>query len=147
MVASALLRNSVSIEEWLAATTFVKYCTLKKLFPAINYKEKMFFRNNYSTLDHSLFLWVFTYYFTKIFVHLSVIAAVCYFSIYKLIVRDPANVYFFKVNSRTLEKGVNFFELLFGCPPWLTLGQLLAQCESLHFDYFDLKVTRNLVTR
>ena len=56
MVASALLRNSVSIEEWLTATTFVKYCTLKKLFPAINYKEKMFFRNNYSTLDHSLFL-------------------------------------------------------------------------------------------
>ena len=42
MVARALLRNSVSIEAWLAATTFVKYCTLKKLFPAINYKEKMF---------------------------------------------------------------------------------------------------------
>ena len=56
MVARALLRNSVSIEEWLAATTCVKYYTLKKLFPAINYKEKMFFRNNYSTLDHSLFL-------------------------------------------------------------------------------------------
>ena len=57
MVARALLRNSVSIEEWLAATTFVKYCTLKKLFPAINYKEKMFFKNNYSTLDCSLFLY------------------------------------------------------------------------------------------
>ena len=42
MVARALLRNNVSIEAWLAATTFVKYCTLKKLFPAINYKEKMF---------------------------------------------------------------------------------------------------------
>ena len=56
MVAKTLLRISVSIEEWLAATTFVKYCTLKKLFPAINYKEKMIFRNNYSTLDHSLFL-------------------------------------------------------------------------------------------
>ena len=40
MVARALQRNSVSIE--LAATTFVKYCTLKKLFPAINYKEKCF---------------------------------------------------------------------------------------------------------
>ena len=51
MVVSALLRNSVSIEEWSAATTFVKYCTLKKLFPAINYKEKMFFGNNYSNLD------------------------------------------------------------------------------------------------
>ena len=56
MVLCALLRNSVSTAEWLAATTFVKYYTLKKLFPAINYKEKMFFRNNYSTLDHSLFL-------------------------------------------------------------------------------------------
>ena len=51
MVVSALLRNSVSTEEWSAATTFVKYCTLKKLFPAINYKEKMFFGNNYSNLD------------------------------------------------------------------------------------------------
>ena len=56
MVARALLRNSVSIEEWLSANNFVKYCTLKKLFSAINYKKKMFFRNNYSTLDHSLFL-------------------------------------------------------------------------------------------
>ena len=56
MVLCALVRNSVSIEEWLAATYFVKYCTLKNLFPAINYKEKMFFRNNYFTLDHSLFL-------------------------------------------------------------------------------------------
>ena len=55
MVARALLRNSISIEEWLAATTFVKYCTLKQLFPAINYKEKMFLRNNYSTLNDSLF--------------------------------------------------------------------------------------------
>ena len=56
MVARAYLRNSVSIKEWLAATTFVRYCTLKKLFPAINYKKKMFFRNNYSTLDHSLLM-------------------------------------------------------------------------------------------
>ena len=56
MVASALLRNSVSIKEESAATTFVKYCTLKHLLPAINHKEKMFFGNNYSTLDYSLFL-------------------------------------------------------------------------------------------
>ena len=56
MVARALLRNSVSIEEWLAATTFVKYFTLKKLSPAINYKEKMFFRNNFSTLNHNFFV-------------------------------------------------------------------------------------------
>ena len=56
MVARALLRNSVSIEEWLALTTFVEYCTLEKLFPAIKYKKKMFFRSNYSGLNHSLFL-------------------------------------------------------------------------------------------
>ena len=56
MVAKTLLRMSGSIEEWLATTTFAKYCTLKKLFPAINYNEKKIFRNNYSTLDHSLFL-------------------------------------------------------------------------------------------
>ena len=56
MVARAHLRNSVSVKEWFAATTFVRYCTLKKLFPAINYKKKMFFRNNYSTLDHSLLM-------------------------------------------------------------------------------------------
>ena len=50
MVARALLRNSVSIEEWLAATIFVKYCTLKKVFSAlITRKKKMLFRNNYST--------------------------------------------------------------------------------------------------
>ena len=54
MVARALLRNNLSIEKWLAATTFVKYWTLRNMFPAINYKEKMFFRINYSTLDHSL---------------------------------------------------------------------------------------------
>ena len=39
-------------------------------------------------------------YFTKIFVYLLVIAAVCYFSVYKLIGRDPANIYLFKVNSK-----------------------------------------------
>ena len=43
MVARALLGNSVSIEEWLAATTFVKCCSLKKLFHAINYKKKICF--------------------------------------------------------------------------------------------------------
>ena len=70
MAGSDLLRNSVSIEEWLVATTFAKYCTLKKLFTAMNHKEKMFFSNNYSTLHYSLFLRVFTYYFIKVFVDL-----------------------------------------------------------------------------
>ena len=31
-------------------------CWLGKIFPEITYKEKMFLRNNCSTLDHSLFL-------------------------------------------------------------------------------------------
>ena len=93
-------------------------CSLRLI--TVTYKEKNVFRNNYSTLDHSLFLWVFTYYFTKIFVHLSVIAAVCYFSVYKLIGWDAANVYLFKVNSRTLRKGVNFFLTAI----WLPHGQL-----------------------
>ena len=55
MVAKTLLKISASIEEWSAAATFVKYYALKKLFPEINYKEQMIFRNNYSALDHSLF--------------------------------------------------------------------------------------------
>ena len=43
IVAKVLPRNTVYIEELLAATTFVKYCTLKKLFLEINYKEFCFF--------------------------------------------------------------------------------------------------------
>ena len=66
MVARALLRNSVFIVD---RNYFREILYSEKTFPAINYKEKMFFRNNYSTLDHSLFLRVFTY-FTKVFVHL-----------------------------------------------------------------------------
>ena len=39
-------------------------------------------------------------YFTKIFVYLLVIAAVCYFSVYKLKGWDSANIYLFRVNSK-----------------------------------------------
>ena len=93
----------------MAATT---YCTLKKLFPAINYRKKRFFRNN------SLrWMTVFSYesllvikIINKIFVHLSVIAAVCYFNFYKLIGQDPANIYWLKVSSSTIEKGVNYVQ-------------------------------------
>ena len=56
MVARALLRNSVSIEEWLTATTFVKYCTLKKLFPAINYKKKNVFSEQLLYFESQPFL-------------------------------------------------------------------------------------------
>ena len=44
MVASALLRNNVSIEEWLTATTFTLYsernCSLRLI--TVTYKLKMF---------------------------------------------------------------------------------------------------------
>ena len=48
--------------------------------------------------------------FTKISVHLSVVAAVCYLSVYELIGWDLANIYLFKVNVETLEKGVKYVQ-------------------------------------
>ena len=43
-------------------------------------------------------------YFTKIFVYLSVIVAVCYFSVFKLIGWNPTNIYSFNVNSVNTRK-------------------------------------------
>ena len=43
-------------------------------------------------------------FFAKIFIHLSVIPAVCFFTIYKLIGWDLANIYLFKVNSKNTRK-------------------------------------------
>ena len=51
-----------------------------------------------TTLDHSLL------YFIKISVHLSVIVAACYFSVYKLIGWDQVNLYLFKVISKNTRK-------------------------------------------
>ena len=51
-----------------------------------------------TTLDHSLL------YFIKIFGHLPVIAAACYFSVYKLIGWDKVNLYLFKVTSKNTRK-------------------------------------------
>ena len=45
-----------------------------------------------------------SYHFTKIFVDLAVIAAVCYFSVDKLIGWDPVNIYLFKFNSKNTRK-------------------------------------------
>ena len=76
--------------------------TLKKLFPAIKHSSlqgKIVFKNNY--LGSRPFL-----YFTEIFVHLSVIAVACYFSVYKLIGLEPVNLYLFKVISRKHQKKV-----------------------------------------
>ena len=44
------------------------------------------------------------FYFTKICVHLPAIAAVCYFSVHKLIGWDSVKIYLFKVNSRNTRK-------------------------------------------
>ena len=60
----------------------------------------MLFRNNYFGSQPFLM----SCYFTRIFVHLPVIVAVCYFSVHKLIGWDPANIYLFKFNSRNTRK-------------------------------------------
>ena len=81
-----------------------KHCTLKKNFSlwlnAVTYKENYFFMNNYFG-PHPFLM---SFYFTKIFVLQSVIAGVCYFSVYKLIRWNPLNIYLFKVNNRNTRK-------------------------------------------
>ena len=80
--------------------------TLKKLFPAIKHNTlqgKNIFWNNFFG-SHSFF------YFTNIFVHLSVIAAACYFSVYKLIEWNPVIICLFKVSAETVEKGVEYVQ-------------------------------------
>ena len=42
--------------------------------------------------------------FNKIFVHLLIISVVSNFDVFKLIGRDPANIYLFKVNTNTRKK-------------------------------------------
>ena len=80
MAARALLKNTVSIEEWMATTKETKkHCTLKKAtINHSNLQGKYVFMNNY--FESHFFL-----YFTMIFVHLPVIVAACSFSVYKLI--------------------------------------------------------------
>ena len=60
----------------------------------------MFFRKNY--LGSQPFL--MCCYFTKIFVRLPVIVAVCNLSVHELIGWDPANICLFKFNSRNTRK-------------------------------------------
>ena len=62
-----------------------KNCSLR--LNTITYKQKMFLWNNCSTLGQSFFM---SCYFTRVFVHLSVIAAVCYFSVYKWVLLNRA---------------------------------------------------------
>ena len=51
-------------------------------------------------------------YFTKIFVHLPVIAAVCNFIVYKLIILDPENIYLLKLTAETLGKCIKYAQNL-----------------------------------
>ena len=51
-------------------------------------------------------------YLTRIFVHLPVTVAVCYFSVNKLIGWDPANIYLFKFNSTDTRKRYEIFPKL-----------------------------------
>ena len=75
-----------------------KNCSLR--LNAVTYKEKHFFKSNYFG-PHPFLM---NFYFTKVFVHLPVIAAVRYFSVYKLIRWDPPNIYLFNVNSQNTRK-------------------------------------------
>ena len=95
-----------------------KNCFLR--LNTVTFKEKMFFWGK--LLYFGLQSFLRSCYFTKIFVHLSVIAAVCYFSVYKLTRWDPGNFYLFKFNNRNTRKRcelssklrINTVESLFG---------------------------------
>ena len=67
-----------------------KHSTQKKLFP-VTKRSNFFFRNNY--FESQPFL--MSCYFTRIFVHLPVNVAVCYFNVHKLIGWDSTNIYLF----------------------------------------------------
>ena len=88
---------------------FLEMLCSKKIFFEITYNEKMFLRNNCSTLDHSLFLSLFIV--SLRFLYISIIAAVCYFSVYKLIGCYATNIYLFKFNGKTIEKIVNYVQI------------------------------------
>ena len=60
----------------------------------------MFVRNNYFGSQPFLMIC----YFTRIFVYLPLIVAVCYFSVQNLIEWNPANIYLFKLKSRNTRK-------------------------------------------
>ena len=71
-----------------------------------NLQGKNVFRNNYFGSQS----FPLSFYFTQIFVHLSVIAAVYYFSVYKLIA-GPQQAYTCSNSSaETLENGVEYVQ-------------------------------------
>ena len=120
-----------------------KNCSLR--LNAVTFKE-IFFKNNYFEWQPFLM----SYHFTKIFVHLPVIAAACYFSVDKLIGWDPVNIYLFKFNSKnsrkryeiclkltinTIESRSDVFTVqCFHC--WLWIGKCLSRSSFLCKFYY-----------
>ena len=94
MVASICLRSGwAQLLSWNKETLDSgKNCSLQ--LNTVNCKEKMFFRNNYF-ISESFFM---SCPFTKIFVHLLIIAAASNFNVYC----DPANIYRLKINSSNI---------------------------------------------
>ena len=131
-----------------------KNCSLR--LKAVIFKEN-FFRNNYFRSQPFLT----SCYFPRIFVHLPVIVAVCYFSVHELVGGFPANIYLFKFNCRNtrtryeiypklttniIESRSNVFTVkFFYC--WLWIDKSLSRSSFLCKYYYLLKVWRWADTR
>ena len=74
------------------------------------------------------------------FVHLSVIAAVFYFSVYKVIGRHISNIYLFEVNSRNAKKR---------CEMWPKLTINIVESRSgafiVNFEHISHFFTDNVI--
>ena len=77
--------------------------------------------------------------FTKIFVHLFVLAPVSNFNVYKLTERDPANIYLFKVNSRNTTKGVKRYEIY----SKLTINTVEPGCSDIILNIFHIFILKS----
>ena len=122
-----------------------KNCSLR--LNTVTYKAKHFTRTSY--FGPQPFLKNFC--FTKIFVHLTVTVAVCYFRVYNLIKWNPGNICLIKFNSKNTRKryetrpmftinkiescsGV-FTVKYFHC--WLWIGKCLPRSSFLCKYYYS----------
>ena len=113
LVASALLKKYCIHWGMDGRNYFCEIWKLSTLIKTVPYdqtqkltRRKCFFRNNYFWSQPFLM----SCYFTRIFVHLSVIAAVCYFSVSKLIRCTLETFTCSKSAAGTLEKGVKYVQ-------------------------------------
>ena len=120
-----------------------KHCSLR--LNAVTSKENFFTSNFFGSQP-----FLISCYVTRIFVHLPVIAAVCYFSVHKLIGSNAENMYLFKFNSRNSRKVYEICPMLkintresrsdvftvkcFYC--WLWLGKCLSRTSFLCKHYY-----------